>query len=570
MTKIAIFASGNGSNFEAVINYFKNTNIEFVCVSNNKNAFVLKRAEKLNIKSYIVEFENTYEFLQKNKFDLIVLAGYMRILPENVLKTGTFINIHPSLLPEFKGKNAIERAYNAKVKQTGVSIHYVTKEVDSGEIIAQKIIPVSNGMSLKELEDKIHETEHNLLPVTIEKLIKKYNVLLIGSGAREHALAYKIKQSPKLNKLYLYGANDGFKYLGENIKAENYEQLAKKASEIKIDILIIGPEQPLADGIVDIFEKYNINCIGSDKYWTQLESSKSFAKKFMDKYHIPTAKYIVTDTLEDIDKIPFNFPYVIKADGLAAGKGVCIVNNKQEAQNTIKDYLNGKFKEASKMIVVEEFLQGNEISLISLWDGKTLLPFIPARDYKKFNNLNTGGMGAVCPVETDKIQTDKYIKLLENALRKEKADFKGIIYSGLILTKDGIKVLEYNMRFGDPETQVLMLSMESDLLDLFINTLNQKLSSTKIKWKETPSGCVVLAAKGYPQQPELNDKITINENIKSAVFFAGVQNINNELYSSGGRVLSVCINNDNPFDTIYKDINKIHFNNKVFRNDIGQ
>ncbi len=579
MIKIAIFASGNGSNFEAIIKYFKKSNlvsenkIKFYCISDKKAAYVLTRAKKLNIQAFYVPFEKTYDFMKKNKFNLAVLAGYMRILPEEVLNLSVFINLHPSLLPKYKGKNAIEQAFNAKEKETGVTVHYVTKEVDSGEIIEQKSVKIKEGMTLEELTYKIHKIEHKLLPKVIEKVIKKYSVLIVGSGAREHAIAYKLKKSKRLNKLYLFKPNDGFKDIGEIIESNNYENLAKEAKRRQTDLVIIGPEQPLAEGIVDIFRKYKINCIGADKYWTQLESSKIFAKKFMERNKIPTAKYTVIEDMNDIKNIKFKFPYVIKADGLAAGKGVCIVKNFQEAEKTICEYLNGKFNEASKKIVVEEFLEGKEISLISMWDGKHLLPLLPARDYKKLNNRNkgpnTGGMGAICPAKVDNSQIKNYVKLLKSALRKEKADFRGIIYSGLIQTKDGIKVLEFNMRFGDPETQVLMLSLKSDLLEIFINTIEKKLSKTRVEWRKNPSACVVLAVKGYPTKPKTGDEIILTGKLKSKLFFAGVKKENNKLYTSSGRIISVCKNSKNPVIDVYKDIDNITYKNKIYRTDIN-
>lgn len=573
MTKIAIFASGNGSNFEAIIKYFKGKNVDFACVTDNSNAYVLKRAKNLNIKSFIVSFEKTYDFLKENKFDLVVLAGYMRILPENILALSTFINIHPSLLPEFKGKNAIKRAYEAKAKETGVTIHYVTKEVDSGEIICQERLAIKENMTLEELENNIHKIEHEILPKTIEKLIqnKKYNVLVIGSGAREHAISEKIKESKLLNKLFLYGANDGFKDLGSTIPKLDSKQLTQN----KIDIAIIGPEQPLAEGLVDYLEKNGIKCIGSNKYWSQLESSKSFAKKFMQKYDIATAKYVIIENLDDIKNIPFEFPYVIKADGLAMGKGVVIVYNYDEAQKTITEFLNGKYNEASKKIVVEEFIEGEELSLIALWDGKTLLPFPCARDYKKLYNdksaPNTGGMGAICPVEAPQKEIENYIKKLNNALISENADFRGVIYSGLIKTKNSLKVLEFNMRFGDPETQVILNNIENDLLELFIKTLEQNLDKTQIISQKTESLCIVLASKGYPTNPIKGDKITIENLDDVKIYYAGVIKNENTLYTNGGRVLCLCATAKTlkiAKEKVYNSINKVNFENKIYREDI--
>ncbi|MDD3150291.1 MAG: phosphoribosylamine--glycine ligase [Candidatus Gastranaerophilales bacterium] len=404
-------------------------------------------------------------------------------------------------------------------------------------------------------------------------------VLIFGGGAREHAITLKISQSPILTKLYLVNPNDGFSHLGQVLEYENFEDLAKKSLINKIDLLIVGPEQPLVDGIADIFSAKNIPVIGVNKKWAKLESSKIFAKEFMLKNHIPTAKYKIIDKNINIDAAlaDFNSPFVIKADGLAAGKGVSIVKDLNVAKSTIQEYLSGKFGKASKRILMEEFLEGEEISLMSIWDGKILLPFISAKDFKKLSAdmdaPNTGGMGAYCPVKLNsntQKQLNYYIENLQNALIKEKADFVGIIYSGLIITNEGIKVLEYNVRLGDPETQPLLMHLNTDLLLIFKYAIEKKLDAVKIDWKEGTSACVVLATKGYPQKPVTGDIIKnldkINNDIQ--IFYAGVKSKNNSFMTNGGRVLSICKTSENPFPTIYKTCETITFYNKIFRNDI--
>ena len=329
--------------------------------------------------------------------------------------------------------------------------------------------------------------------------------LVVGSGAREHALAWKISQSPLLEKLYLYGANDGFSYLGQVIEAKDFDELVQIAKAEKIDIVIVGPEVPLVHGVADIFKTAGIACIGADKYWAQLEGSKVFAKEFMQKHSIKTAKY---EIIKDENTLPeLGYPLVLKADGLCGGKGVCVVQNPVEAKAKIKEYLGGKFGDASKTIVAEEFLDGQEISLISLFDGETLLPFVPARDFKKLENAdkgpNTGGMGAYCPVALTEEQNQKlaiFKKQLQEALLKEKADFTGVIYAGLIWAKNNFYVLEFNMRFGDPEVQALMMHLDSDILEIFDLCAKKQLKNSSLKWKEGFSGCLVVATKGYPDE----------------------------------------------------------------------
>jgi phosphoribosylamine---glycine ligase len=581
MKKIIVFGSGNGSNFEAIVKYFQGKNLEFVCVSDKKDAFILERAKKYGIQNYYVPFSQTYEFLKNQHFDLAVLAGYMRVLPKEVIELGRFINIHPSLLPAYKGKDVIKRAYEANEKVTGVTVHNVNEEVDSGEIIAQIPVTIEENMTLQALEAKIHEIEHLLYPKVIDNIIfNGLKVLLYGGGAREHALAYKISLSSRLSKLYLCSPNDGFADMGEVIKADNYESLAKIAKEKDIDLLVVGPENPLADGIVDEFKKLGIPAIGADKKWAALESSKSFAKDFMIRNNLPTAGHeIITATEQIQDTLnKFTLPVVIKADGLAAGKGVQIMTSKEEAQTELKNFLSGKYGEASKKIVVEEFLEGEEISLIALWDGQTLLPLIPARDYKRLldNNEgpNTGGMGAYCPVKlTEKEDSDikKYLSALATALKKENADFTGIIYSGLMMTKDGVKVLEYNMRFGDPETQALMVHLETDLLEIFETAINKKLDKIDLRWKSGTSMCLVIAADGYPYSPkggaEIKNVDEISKKYGVNVFYAGIKRDNSALVANGGRVLSICKTNDR--NDIYAAANELIFDDKCFRSDIG-
>ncbi len=679
---VLIMASGNGSNFEAIVKYFqskgflsllldktcanitnnpqsltkpdttrisnktglqKNTQkrqnlcVNFTLIVDNKDAHALKRAEKLGIPAHYVNFDKLYEFLSSiEQQDLYVLAGYMRILPEKILKLGTFINIHPSLLPKFKGKNAIRRAFEAKVKKTGVTVHFVNKKVDSGKIIEQRAIQTDE-LSFEALESAIHKLEHNMYPKIIENLLFKKNVLLFGGGAREHAIAQRLATSPYLNHLYLAKPNDGFKNLGENIEFTNYFDLLNMAIDRNIDLLVIGPENPLCEGIVDIFSAKGIKCIGANKNWAKLEGSKIFAKKFMTKYGIKTADYKAVHSKDAIksallyfkNKKSFakkNYQFsetlkapVIKADGLALGKGVYLPKNFDDARKAAKEFIDGKFGDASHRILIEERLFGKEISVMSLWDGQTLTSFPPACDYKRLLNdnkgENTGGMGSFAPskiTSKEKMLLADYLKQLENALKAEHADFCGVIYSGLMLANNDIYVLEYNIRFGDPEIQSLLELLDNDLLDIFIKMSEKRLNEAQLTFGRKTAYCVVLASEGYPINPKKGALISgldtvIKNNCK--LYFAGVKNttskndynlpeceghnkknsdtdltikkrlqnniqtgykFDGKLVSNGGRVLSIVKSGKNALNDIYKTAQEIKFAGKIYRRDIGQ
>lgn len=411
---------------------------------------------------------------------------------------------------------------------------------------------------------------------------RKLNVLVFGSGAREQAIAEAVLRSSLLGKLYL--AEAGFAKLGEVIKYESYEDLAQKCVEKNINIAVFGPEKPLCEGIVDVFKKHNIPCIGVDKKYSQLESSKLYAKKFMKKHHIKTGSYttVTAKNLPDYDKL--KYPVVIKADGLCGGKGVVIANNANFAKKTIEDFLGGKFGENSTTILLEEFLPGEELSLMSLWDGKTLLNFAPSRDFKKLNKSpsapNTGGMGAYCPVKMSSLQKEKlqaYKTQLEKALVEEQADFCGFIYSGLVWVKKDNSwnwhVLEYNVRLGDPEAQVTLAHLSYDFLKILQAALRQELSKVKPSYNEGYSACLVLATEGYPKAPKDGEAIFIPEDAAKKddikVFYAGVaKGEEGQILSKGGRVLSLCTTSDKPFPTLKDFAGKVKMNHKYFRQDI--
>jgi len=404
------------------------------------------------------------------------------------------------------------------------------------------------------------------------------NVLVFGSGAREQAIAEAVLRSPLLGKLFI--AEAGFAKLGEVIQFETYEDLAQKCVEKKIELAIFGPEKPLCEGVVDVFKKHNIDCIGVNKKYSQLESSKQYAKKFMKKHYIKTCGYtVVTEkTLPNYDKL--SYPIVIKADGLCQGKGVVIANNKVFAKKTITEFLAGKFGENSKTILLEEYLKGEEMSLMSLWDGKKLLNLHPSRDFKKLNKSpsapNTGGMGAYSPVKISTLQKRKleeYQAQLEKALLEEKADFRGFIYSGLIWVKKDLswnwQVLEYNVRLGDPEAQVTLAHLSSDFLELMLAAVKQKLDTFTPEYNEGYSACLILACEGYPKEPKDGQPIYVPDSKDIKVFYSGVvKGAEGQLFSKGGRVLSLCMIGQKPFPILKEFAQKIKMEHKYFRQDI--
>ena len=405
-------------------------------------------------------------------------------------------------------------------------------------------------------------------------------ILLFGSGAREHALYNAILKSPLVKKEDIYFAQTGA-FADDNILGfDDYYNLAKKAHELDIELLIVGPEAPLVDGICDIFLSFGIKTIGANKYWAQLEGSKTFAKEFMSKFDIKTAEYFVLDDYLQVDNIlsKFEKPPVIKADGLAQGKGVYLPKAFDEARQIAKEFLEGKFGKSSKKIILEKRLYGRELSVFSLWDGKNLLSFPPACDFKKLldNDMgaNTGGMGSAFPCilsDFEKKEVDEYLLKLEKALKDSKANFCGVIYSGLMMCDDGLYVLEYNMRFGDPEVQSVLDNFSGDIMEVFLKMVSGKLDEVEFKFLDEPSYCVVLASEGYPVSPKKGYEIfnlDIAKKLGVSVLFAGVKKIGEKYYTDGGRVLSLVKSGKNALKDIYKAVEEIKFDGKIYRKDI--
>ena len=415
-------------------------------------------------------------------------------------------------------------------------------------------------------------------------------ILVVGSWGREHALVWKISQSKRVKKIYALPGNAGMKDLAEiiDIKGSNIVGLADFAQENKIDLTVVGPEIPLSLGIVDEFTKRNLKIFGPSQKAAEIETSKAFAKSFMQKNHIPTAdSKTFLSAAEVIEHVKNSkFPLVIKTDGLAAGKGVFICNKLEEAKSAIKTImLENKFGKAGERVIVEDYLDGKEMSFIVISDGKRVIPLATSMDYKKIyegdKGPNTGGMGAISPAPHitdtlyDTIMKDIIYPTIKG-LKSGGREFRGVLYAGLMIMDSKPLVLEYNVRFGDPETQSLLLRLNSDIVDLMEGSSEGNLFDTPSGWDKEVSACVVLASKGYPQKYEKDKKIMGLERAKAKgveIFHAGTTYEKNSYFTNGGRVLNICakaVNLKEAMDKIYDAISFISYDNIYFRNDIGR
>jgi len=415
-------------------------------------------------------------------------------------------------------------------------------------------------------------------------------VLVIGSGGREHALVWKIAQSPKVSQIYCAPGNAGISKLVQcvNINADSIEKLVDFAQEEKIDLTVVGPELALSDGIVNEFNRKGLRIFGPSKKATEIESSKVFSKYLMKKYNIPTANYEVFQNSEKaFDYIKQQtFPLVIKADGLAAGKGVFIVKNLLQARDALDALMEEKkFGEAGRQVVIEEFLEGEEVSILAFCDGKTVVPMVSSQDHKKiFDNdrgPNTGGMGAYSPApfytdEFKKRVLEEILKPTVKGLQNEGREYKGVLYAGLILTKQGPKVLEFNARFGDPETQVVLPRLKTDLIDIFNAVIEGSLHKINIEWKDNAAVCVEVASGGYPGKYHKGKVISGLERLEKVkdiiVFHAGTKLQDDKIITSGGRVLGITAWDENIFEAkgrAYRGVKEIYFEDMYYRKDIA-
>ncbi len=416
-------------------------------------------------------------------------------------------------------------------------------------------------------------------------------VLIVGSGGREHAIAWKVAQSPKVDKIYCAPGNAGIAEYAEcvDIKAMEFEKLAAFAKENAVDLTVIGMDDPLVGGIVDVFEAQGLRVFGPRKNAAILEGSKAFSKDLMKKYHIPTAAYEnFTDAQAALTYLKTaKFPIVLKADGLALGKGVLICNTPEEAEAGVREIMTDKkFGDAGNCMVIEEFMTGREVSVLSYVDGKTIKPMTSAQDHKRAGDgdtgLNTGGMGTFSPSPFYTEEVDKYCRQYiyqptVDAMAAEGRPFKGIIFFGLMLTADGPKVLEYNARFGDPEAQVVLPRMKTDIIDVFEACIDGTLDQVDLEFADNAAVCVVLASKGYPVSYEKGYPIkgldTFQDKEGYYVFHAGTARRGDDIVTNGGRVLGVTATGANLKEArrnAYEATGWISFENKYCRSDIGK
>ncbi|MBO5211969.1 MAG: phosphoribosylamine--glycine ligase [Clostridia bacterium] len=412
-------------------------------------------------------------------------------------------------------------------------------------------------------------------------------VLVVGGGGREHAIIKKLKENKSIKEIYALPGNSGMENDAKcvSIGAKDINGIVDFAKQNQIDYAVVAPDDPLVLGCVDALEKIGVPCFGPNKNAAIIEGSKVFSKNLMKKYSIPTAEYEVFDNaeaaLEYLKSAPI--PTVIKADGLALGKGVVIAMTRNEAYDAVKSIMEDKkFGDSGNNIVIEEFLTGPEVSVLAFTDGKCVKPMVSSMDHKRAldfdKGLNTGGMGTIAPnpyytkdIANECMKTI-FIPTI-NAMKSEGREFRGCLYFGLMLTPNGPKVIEYNCRFGDPETQVVLPLLESDLFEIMQSVTNQTLESCEVKFADKNACCVIMASKGYPEKYENGFEIVIPEEINDTVYVAGAKKADGKLLSAGGRVLGVTDVNDTlekAIEGAYSKVKKIKFDNAFYRSDIGQ
>lgn len=410
-------------------------------------------------------------------------------------------------------------------------------------------------------------------------------VAVVGGGGREHAIVRKLSESPLVSELYAVPGNGGMADLARlvPIRATDLEAIRDFAIREKIDFVVVAPDDPLAAGLVDMLHAEGIKCFGPEKRAAEIESSKAFAKDLMKKYGIPTAKYAVFTDAEEAAKYidEMSEPVVVKADGLALGKGVIIAPTRAEAKAAVAEMLGGKFGESGKKLVVEEYLTGPEVSVLAFTDGKTVVPMVSSMDHKRAldgdKGLNTGGMGAVCPnpyytPEIAREAEEKIFRPTLKAMAAEGRKFKGCLYFGLMVTADGVKVIEYNSRFGDPETQAVLPLLKSDLMEIMLAVEEERLTPDMVSFSDECSCTVVLASKGYPEK--YNTGYEIKENgAEGYIYYAGAKAEDGVLKTSGGRVMAVTALGKNLREAVekaYREAEKVTFTDKYMRTDIGR
>jgi phosphoribosylamine--glycine ligase len=416
---------------------------------------------------------------------------------------------------------------------------------------------------------------------------REMKIMVIGGGGREHAIIKKLKESKKITGIFALPGNGGIAADAKcvPIDAKNIDEVVDFAVRNGIEYAVVTPDDPLVLGMVDALNEKGIPCFGPAKSAAAIEGSKAFSKELMKKYNIPTAKYETFDNadkaLEYIETLPV--PIVVKADGLALGKGVIIANTREEAKDAVIDMMKNKvFGDSGNKVVIEEFLTGPEVSVLAFTDGKTVVPMVSAMDHKRAldgdTGLNTGGMGTVAPnpYYTEEVAAECMEKIFVptiRAMEKEGRKFSGCLFFGLMITENGPKVIEYNCRFGDPETQVVLPLLESDLFEIMQAVTNETLDKVEVKFSDKSACCVIMASKGYPAHYEKGFEITIPDSVNAEVFVAGAKLENGRLVTSGGRVLGVTTVADSlekAVESAYREAEKINFENAYCRKDIGR
>ena len=412
-------------------------------------------------------------------------------------------------------------------------------------------------------------------------------IMVVGGGGREHAIIKKLKENKNITEIFALPGNAGMAKDATlvNIGAKDISAIVDFAKNNDIDYAVVAPDDPLVLGCVDALNEIGIDCFGPNKAAAIIEGSKVFSKNLMKKYNIPTAEYEVFSNLEDaleyLETAPI--PTVIKADGLALGKGVIIAETRDDAKEAVRSMMEDKiFGESGSKVVIEEFLTGPEVSVLSFTDGKTVVPMVSSMDHKRAldgdKGLNTGGMGTIAPnpYYTEAIAKECMEKIFIptiNAMNSENRTFKGCLYFGLMLTPKGPKVIEYNCRFGDPETQVVLPLLESDLLTVMKATTNCTLSDCEVKFKNGAAACVVMASQGYPQKYESGFDLVIDKSVEDTVYVAGAKSVEGVLKTAGGRVLGVTATADTlpeALEKAYEKVNYVKFENAYYRKDIGK
>lgn len=616
MVYYAIAASGGGTDFQAAVDAQNAGQIPYgkivALISNKADAKVLERARAANIPGYFIDHTVSQEetdraivkILKDTGAQFLFLAGYLKKITPAILAEVPVYNIHPALDPirfggkGMYGKHVHEAVILAGEKFAGATIHEVVEQYDEGKILMQTLpVPVLKEDSAETLQQRVLAEEHKLIPLFLDKLTremekKKMKLVIIGGGGREHAIANQFHKDYPQAKIIAIPGNAGIATQIPNaecipIAATEVEKITQCICSMpqKPELVMVASDDPLALGLVDMLSAKGIRAFGGLQKATEIEWSKSFSKGFMKRHGIPTADYQVFDNMEKalayVQAAPH--PLVIKANGLALGKGVVISQNEKESQETVRLMMQDKkFGTAGASVVIEEFLTGPEVTLLAFVDGKNYALMPTSQDHKRAydhdQGPNTGGMGAFSPAaawseELEKEVVKTIVKPTINGLISENRIFKGIIYFGLMVTPNGVKVIEYNARFGDPECQTVLPLLETDFLSVLNACIDGTLDKLEIQWKKQAAVCVVVASGGYPDNVKKGLPITIGK-LSPAVklIHAGTKQTPEGLVTNGGRVFCVTTAADTMQQArkiVYNEIDKIQFEGARYRKDIG-